>query len=94
LLPKLEDEMDLTGKLIVINGESTVKGKLLARCSESSPFAAATSFLQNAGFEDGDRVKVTGESGKLGSVEVLCITAVAKPAQKQAAATTAKGKRS
>ena len=62
-----------TGKLSISGTESRINGTLLARCNELNPTAAATSFLENLGFEDGDNITVTGQDSTLGGVAVFCI---------------------
>jgi hypothetical protein len=69
--------MNRTGILSMASGNSTLDdGSLLARCDESDPLGAATNFLQNRGFQDGDRIQVTGTDGTIGSTAVFCMTGV------------------
>jgi hypothetical protein len=68
--------MELTGRLNITDGESSVNGTLLARCGASTPFSAATAFIRNAHFDEPDVVTVTGSSGTILGRAVLCITKV------------------
>jgi hypothetical protein len=66
--------MTHTGTLTVSSGESRLDdGTILARCDETSPLGAATSFLLNRGFKTGDRIQVTGTDGTIGGVAVFCM---------------------
>jgi len=70
------------GKLRVRNGETLLDQgispwTLLARCSDPSPLSAATSFVHNRDLDEPDDVVVTGSDGKIGTVNVFCMTAIA-----------------
>jgi hypothetical protein len=57
-------------------GDSRLGGTLLAINGAADPPAAATNFLVNNGFSDGDFVRVTGNDGFLGTVPVIFMTDV------------------
>jgi hypothetical protein len=48
----------------------------LARCGEANPLATATAYLTGRGFQNGDRIRVTGDPGKIGTVVVFCFITV------------------
>jgi hypothetical protein len=72
--------MTRTGILHIELGESRVGTRLLARCDAQNPLKAATTFVKARGLKRNQRIKVTGEEGRIGSVTVLCMTA-AEPAK-------------
>jgi hypothetical protein len=66
-----------TGVLRIRGNESRLDdGTLLARCGEPNPLAAATAYLTARGFQSGDRIRVTGDPGTVGSVVVFCLITV------------------
>jgi anaerobic selenocysteine-containing dehydrogenase len=67
--------MTRTGVLHIELGESRVGTRLLARCDAQNPLKAATTFVKARGLKDGQRIRVTGDEGTIGSVTVICITA-------------------
>lgn len=66
--------MEKTGTLSISQQTSRLEGTLLARKGADDPLAAATAFLQNRGFQDGDVITVTGTEGNVGSASVIFIT--------------------
>ena len=62
-----------TGTLIIEGNDSRLDGTPLALCQAPSPFNAATGFLRNKNLLGG-RITVTGEPGKIGGVDVFCMT--------------------
>ena len=68
--------MPMTGVLVESSGITTLKGTRLARQGANDPFTAATNFLANNGFDDGDRVTVDGSTGSVGTVPAFFITSV------------------
>jgi hypothetical protein len=76
-----------TGILSIVGTNSTLDdGTLLARCSDSSPLSAATAFLTGLGLQSGDRIRVTGTDGTIGTVSVFCMTAAERAVQLAATA--------
>jgi len=65
-----------TGTLVVSSGVSSLNGTDLARKAAPKPFEAATNFIANRGFGDGDFVTVEGSNGSVGTVPVIFITAI------------------
>src|SRR5215216_2013596 len=70
-----------TGTLVVSSGVSSINGTDLARKGAPKPFEAATNFIANRGFGDGDFVTVEGSNGKVGNVPVIFITAISAAKQ-------------
>jgi hypothetical protein len=73
--------MERTGTLRILNGNSRLDRLLLARRDEPDPLRAATAFLGTAGFDSGDRIRVTGADGQIGNVDVMFITNAARDDQ-------------
>jgi len=65
-----------TGTLHISQGVSTLDGTTLARRGPGDPLQNATTFVQNAGFDDGDPITVTGTEGKVGDLPVIFIDSV------------------
>jgi hypothetical protein len=82
-----------TGTLVVSSGVSSINGTDLARNGEPQPFEAATNFIANNGFGDGDFVSVAGSNGNIGNVPVIFITAISAAQQDEVMAETAAGRR-
>jgi len=62
-----------TGTLRVVAGISRLEGwRRLARQGEDDPLGAATDFLAERGFDDGDFIQVTGELGTLNDGTPVC----------------------
>lgn len=67
--------MKLTGILQINGTESSLDdGTLLARCAEGNPIGAGTGFLKAKGLKDGDPIWTTGSDGKVGDMDVFCMT--------------------
>lgn len=82
-----------TGTLVVSSGVSSINGTDLARRGAPRPFEAATNFIANRGFGDGDFVTVEGSNGNVGSVPVIFITAISAAEQDEVMAATGAGGR-
>ena len=54
--------------------ESKLDDTLLAIEGSQDPFGDATAFLEGKGFSDGETAKITGDSGKVGDVDVIFMT--------------------
>jgi hypothetical protein len=73
--------MTKAGILRVNDGISQLEGwRVLARDGEEDPRGAATDFLAEMGFDDGDRIKVTGDLGSLPDGTPVCFITNAEPA--------------
>jgi len=66
--------MQKTGTLTIDLGESKLDGEALARNGFPDPLGEATNFLQNRGFRTNERVRVTGDEGTIGTLQVFFIT--------------------
>ncbi len=65
--------MQKTGLLRVSSGVSRLNGwRALARADDESPLGAATDFLADRGFDDGDSIRVTGTLGTLDDGTLVC----------------------
>ena len=62
------------GTLNIEDGESRLKGTLLALEGEEDPLGAATDFLANQNLFDDDAAEITGEKGPLGTETVIFMT--------------------
>jgi polyisoprenoid-binding protein YceI len=66
--------------------ESSLDGTLLATQGAADPFGDATSTIENHGFGNNQSVRVTGNKGQLGNVNVIFMTSIQKLVVTEAAA--------
>jgi hypothetical protein len=69
--------MDVTGIVSMQNGESRIRGTLLARRT-SNPLGDATNFLISRNVRSGNCAEVSGDPGTIGSTSVLFLSAAAR----------------